>query len=215
MNKTAICNLALSRIGHGVNNALSDVDTQQGEAAAACRIAFDSSYESLLTEYEWKFSRKIAALALLPQEASGWTHVYALPSDCVYLMDVADETYPFTLEFPHRTMFPFELALSTDGNSTVVLTNQEDAFGYYRAKVEEVASTPNWFQQCLAWRIAMELAMGLKADERKFQVAERGYTVALSHALTINGNQHGRNAAYVPQVIQEIEGTSREVVDGR
>lgn len=190
MNAVEICNLALGRIGQGASNPIQSL-TESSEAARACNRLFAPTMQFVLREHiAWPFARKAVALQTVAQTVPGWSFVYAYPNDCLRLHALCDEdTDPFRLPTP-QTATPYKLMASNDGESLVIATDLASAWAWYTADVTNPHFADALFQDVLAWRMAMELALSLKADPRLMQSAQLGYRNALGiAAMAVAGEQ--------------------------
>jgi len=190
MNQVELCNLALSRIGHGASKPVQSLD-EGGESANACKRVFPSAMASLLREYEWPFARRCAALALSAETVEGWEYAYAYPDNCAFLLAVGPSGSDAT-RMPAKSMrCAFGLVAAADGESLLVAANIPDALAWYTVSVTNPHFGDALFQDALAWRVAGELALALKADPKMAQNAGLQYELALSKALSAVGNEDG------------------------
>lgn len=183
-----VCNLALGRIGHGGSRPIQSL-TEASEAARACNRVFASVLESMLREFAWPFAQASVALAAVAQTVPGWGYVYAYPENCLFLHGLAgSNTDPG--RYP-AWRHPFKILAATSGQSRVIATDLADAWAHYTVNVTNPHFGDPLFQDALAWRIAVEVAVGLKADPRMSQNAVLQYQSALSKAVAANGNEAG------------------------
>jgi hypothetical protein len=93
-DKTEICNLALAELS---------VDTitlfgEDSEPGRKCRLFWDTTRRTVLTDYNWSFAKKIFALSESSNDSViNWLYAYVYPSDCVnayleYTSDIIDTT---------------------------------------------------------------------------------------------------------------------------
>lgn len=156
MTEAGLCNLALLRVGQRLTiSALTD----QSPEAKACRTAFDNARRVVLEEHPWSWATRRSALALVSgAERTGWTYVYAVPSDMVtpielcsgYTNPTRDQGVPYAIE---------------DGNAdtpgSILLTNLEDAELRYVSDEVSVARYPQKVADAMAWLMVPDLAAGL------------------------------------------------------
>lgn len=187
-SSTAICNLALQRLG--VSNLIADLDEDTPEAEA-CALWYDQKLEELLKRARWSWATRRALLAEIatPDERLSelYTYVYALPTDCLKPLELsAGTSAPSAAE---RPKWRPEWDSSTDAQ--VLCTEQEDAVLVYVAKIEVVTRYPADFVSALAWSLAAELALPLLKDRQvaalALQAAEAAYLAALANDS--NGSQ--------------------------
>jgi hypothetical protein len=169
MTDVDICNLALGRIGHKETIQGFDEDSQ---AAQCCQVAYGPTLLALLESSDWGFARKRQTLAALSLETrSGWENVYALPADCLvprsfyggsangfFPASVLTQMAPITLG---EEGIPYETEVTTDGNTRVLLCDAEVAELLYTSSTVSPGVFSQAFIQCLAWKLAAELALSL------------------------------------------------------
>lgn len=187
LGKTDICNLALRRIGvRPINNVETDPDV----AATEMKAIWDNAVQNVLRASEWGFAKKIKPLTLLADEVIiGWQFLYTYPRDCAMFWKVESPVSVHNHEFEHK----FELLLSPDTSTPVIATNVEGAYGRYTAVVTETTRWDSSFVDCLAWRLAMDACPRLSTDSQDYQVCYRGYSAALSNAITMNRREDKNN----------------------
>ncbi len=78
-NAVEIINLGLSQIKVAAIESLTE---QSAQAIHVNRI-FEMARDATLADVSPKWARKQAVLALTTDEVSGWSFVYAYPSDCL------------------------------------------------------------------------------------------------------------------------------------
>jgi len=95
MTDVQICNLALARIG-GPRIVTIGESTVAGEA---CDLFYANTYDMALRAHDWKCAIKRASLA---QNATapifGWDYGYALPPDCLRVIEMNKQDYGFDVE---------------------------------------------------------------------------------------------------------------------
>lgn len=83
-----INNVGLVRLGAARITALTDTS----KAATACNAQYELSRDSVLMEYEWRDAKKRATLAADTTAPNhGYDYRYALPNDCLRLLEVDNE----------------------------------------------------------------------------------------------------------------------------
>lgn len=193
MNQVELCNLALSRVGHGASKPLQSL-SESGEAANACLRVFQPALDALMREYAWPFARRAVALSLSTETIEGWEYAYAYPDNCAYLAAVGPSGSDATRLPAKGQRYAFGLMAAASGESLLVASNLSEAMGWYTVKITNPDFGDALFQDALAWRVAGELALALKADPQMAQGAGQQYTLALSKALAAVGNESGVQA---------------------
>ena len=83
-----ICNAAIVRVGGQMITSL----TENSPTAIACNSQYDIVRRDLLRSHPWNFAIKYASL---PQNTEtpifGYDYSYALPSDCLRVLETADQ----------------------------------------------------------------------------------------------------------------------------
>lgn len=169
----AICNMALGWLGAPPIASLTE---NRPEARYAAQY-FDSALEQTLRDHRWNFAQRRVRLAPLdvPDGYQGkYENAYALPVDCLHahtMLDAAENT------------FDFEVALSEDGGSKILLANVSSAYLAYTARVINTELFDPDFARVLARRLAADIATPiLKNNPQKVQEAETLYDRALMKA---------------------------------
>lgn len=187
LGKTDICNLALRHIGvRPVNNVETDPDV----AATEMNAIWDNAVQNVLRASEWNFAKKITPLALLAdEEVIGWRFLYAYPRDCAVFWKVDN---PVTIR--NNEVDPkFELILSPVSNTPAIATDLEGAYGRYTAIVTDTTRWDSSFVDCLAWRLALDACPRLSTDSQDYQNCSRGFSMAISNAMTMNQREDNNN----------------------
>lgn len=190
MNQVEVCNLALGRIGQGASKPVQSL-SEGGEVANACLRVFQPSLDAMLREYAWPFARRCAALSASSEAVEGWAYVYAYPDNCAYLLAVAEAGQDATRLPVKALRRPFGLVAAAGGESLLVASNVPEARAWYTVNVTNPHFGDALFQDALAWRVAAELGLGLKADPKLSVNAGNQYRLALSKALAAVANETG------------------------
>lgn len=187
--EVSICNTALSYLGSvSTISALTD----QTNEAAICDLHFDNTRNALLEEHDWAFARSQATLVEDGGDApSGWTYVYTLPADCVSPRAIYTDTDPIDFDLVY------------DGTNTLLVTDEEDAILIYTALVDTVTLFSPLFLNCLAAKLAVEIAIPITRSQSIFSSAMDRYTSALMGVLRADQTaRHGtvsRDATWVDE----------------
>jgi hypothetical protein len=89
-SETSICNAALQLIKNSRQIANRAEGTKE---ANACDVIFDELRDAMLELHTWTFAMKRVQLAQISEApAFGWDHAYELPSDCLRLVAVFDNS---------------------------------------------------------------------------------------------------------------------------
>lgn len=150
-----ICNLALSHIGVGVE--ITNMTTNQTEAARACRRFYDKALEQTIREGAWRFATRIVELGLLEEDPNDeWEFSYRTPTNVLRVVRILSGVRQDTRE----TIVPFRVVGDESGG--VIFTDQEDAEAETLVKVTNpLRFTPDFvmaFSALLAFYISPRLA---------------------------------------------------------
>ena len=168
-----ICNLALMKFGTTAITALTD----ETKEARACNVFYPLMRNELLYSHPWNFAMTRADISaqVAPAPPFGFAYAYTLPTDCLRVW-----------------------GLNSDGEYAIeggeLLTNQDsDIHIQYIRLVEESGRFTPAFVNCLATRLAAELAAKL-ADDKSLRVAllEELYKIALPAAYSLNAIEGNR-----------------------
>lgn len=187
MNAVQVCNLALARIGQDAISSLTLSDTS--EAATACRLLFQPTLDALLREaIVWPWATRAVALVASLETVPGWGNVYQVPADCLRIVAVGDATsdptrYPGALPLP-----PFR-TLQAAAGGLLLATDQDAAWLWYVPVQTDTARADAAFCDLLAWRLAAELALALRAAPGQWQAATSGAREAYLRATAATANE--------------------------
>lgn len=179
-NQIEICNVALSRVGAGSIQSLTEATRE----ARACRTHYELARDAALRDHDWPFARKRADLAVLTETVDDWDYVYQYPADCVaarLILNVAS--------VDPKDRIPFEVGVNAAKSSRVILTDEEDAILVYTALVSNTVVYDALFVDALAWRLAAELAVPLRAETSLQQTFLRQYLLQLGSAKETGSNE--------------------------
>lgn len=187
-----VCNLALGRIG--IDQFIEDIEDRNSRAIA-CKQYINGCRMAVLSDFPWNFATKVVQLARVDVAVPGWAIAYRYPADCLTLRAITtasgDRFQPPPLwgaaEAERATMIQgtarFRVVMDPEmPDARVILTDLEDAFGWYTADVPGPAVWPRLFVEALAWKLAAELAGPLRVEARLRQYAETTYLWSLSQA---------------------------------
>lgn len=185
-NEIDICNIALSRAGAGSIESL----TEKTREARACKLHLDLARDSALRDHDWEFARKQASLALLTETVEGWSYVYAYPADCIAAREIFNSA-----KVGEEDRVPFEVGMSSTGNTRVILTNQASAALIYTSKVTNPVLFDPIFSDALAWRLAAELAVPLRGETSLQQAFMRTALGVINSAKAVGANERHHTPA--------------------
>lgn len=191
-----VCNLALSRLGHGKRiTALTDA-TQE---ARLCSALYEQARDEVLSDFPWPGLRKAVALAEITDPLiPGWSYAYEVPVDCLTVLALMPETgvrYPMRwgdiwndrLELRQR--YPFEIQLKASEDARQIVTDLPDAYLLYVAQINDPNVWGPLLRSAIAWKIASEVGLPLQAKLDMVQNAMNQYEVARGRAAAAAFNE--------------------------
>ena len=192
-----LCNLALTRLGHNQISSLSE----NSKGATLCTLHYPQVRDALLRAHPWNFALKRVELA---QDATTPNHEfdyrYALPFDCLKVIRTDWEANGFSSTaiygFPGLNGYANE-AIPYRIEGRYLLVNEATVSIEYIARIEDPAQFDDLFADCLAQRLAAELAPAFTD------------TVSLAKSMWDIYQQKLAEA----RLIDAQEGTPREFVD--
>jgi hypothetical protein len=192
---TDICNIALSRIGHG---QITDFDSDTTKAGDICRLQYPICRDTLLRMHPWNFAIKRVSLALsATTPVFEYTYAFAMPTDCLKIVRTSWEANGWsnkddaTREFWAQPSIPYRI------EGGFLLCNDDTAIIEYVAKITDPAQYDAMFVDVLAQRLAAEIAMNLTDNQSFTKTAWDMYAIKLNEARTIDAQ----------------EGSARDIVD--
>ncbi|MBF0188921.1 MAG: hypothetical protein HQL50_13445 [Magnetococcales bacterium] len=133
-----ICNLALSKIGEESITALSD----NSQTARHCALLYEPMRDAVLQAHAWNFATSRVELGRSTDTpAFGYAYNYALPADCVRVIQMEDPDTNYKVEGRN---------LLTDASEAKII--------YIKSVTDPNQFTP-LFIEALSARLAMELAI--------------------------------------------------------
>jgi hypothetical protein len=135
-----ICNIALSNIGDEKISSLTD----NNDRARACNLRYEDTRDAVLRAHPWNAATtRVELAASTDTPVWGFTYKYALPSDCLRVLDVYDYTVPFSIE------------------GRFLLTDNSTAKLKYIARITDPNVYDILLQQAIGIRLAAEIAEAL------------------------------------------------------
>lgn len=194
-SKTDIFNFALGHIGHTETVASTE---ENSKARKVCSRFYDLALERTLEDFPWDFSIRSVALAEISGfDFPGWKYAYRYPSDCLNARQITDEDGRRIVWWEYTPgqnfirwqppVVPFKVVSDEDGR--VILTDKEDAYLVYTARVDNPALWDNQFVEALSRLLAYYIAVPLSVDASRAQNNFQSYRIALSEAMRVHLNQ--------------------------
>jgi hypothetical protein len=198
VTEASICNVALLRVGQRQTiDSLEEATTE----AMACKALYPFARDSLLEEVWWSWATKRQVLALTAETRTGWSYVYAFPSDCVTARYLSA-----SVRFPAEDQtIPFAFEASDDGTARVLLTDQESAELVYTAGITNPNLWSAMARDALAWRLAADLVSALPV---KPQLAAQALGMAARRALEAAAADRAQSQLDRPQLAEHLRARS-------
>lgn len=170
----SICNLALARVGQNVIVNLNDVD----RLARLCKLHFEAKRDALLRSYRWTFAMTRASLpANLPAPSFGYTTAYAVPTDCLRIVEIDDQDTEVEWDPPRWEM---------EGGRIVTNIAAPLKVRYIK-RVDDASLFDASFADALAAYLAIYFAPSLKElDEPLTQALRQEFEYIVSQARRTN-----------------------------
>ncbi len=156
-SETELCNGALALLG--VDERLSDVETDTGVTARRCRSAYPRARDALLTQYPWNFAARRASLPSLAEgPVWGYAAAYLLPADFLRLRHVrhADPDTAYEIE-------------SRDEGRVLLCDLSAPLDILYTGRITSVGLFDPLFMDALTARLAADLAMPVTQTRTIFE----------------------------------------------
>lgn len=170
-----ICNIALGRIG--IDQTIEDID-EGNTRARNCKLFYEQCRNQTLRDFAWNFATTAIALAdVAGTPPPGWSYMYRYPIDCERLLDVGDASgirtslvtkvgngsaWPAYLG--ENQQQPFQVMADQVTTGRIIVTDVPLAYAWYTKRVNDPNQFDSLFISALAWNIAGELALPLKAS---------------------------------------------------
>ena len=201
-SQTEVVNITLGRIG--ITRRIANIETDTSKEAVTARLHYDLALEETLRAFPWNFAQTAVALALTAEDVviPGYEYQYQYPSGCltahmVCTEDGVRDTFTAWLQPWERSRlmppkYPFRVALHPDGNRRVLLTDVEQAYLIYTARVTDTAAWDPLFMSAFCDRLGAELAMPLiegANGKAMMQVAMARYNQSWQSAAAMSLNE--------------------------
>ena len=173
-SEVQICNLALLKFGSVTINSLTDSTPE----AQACNVYYSLMRDQMLYAHTWNFAMARADISaeLSATPAFQWDYAYQLPVDCLRVVELygSDDTWEI------------------EGNN--LLTDlDEEIYIRYINKITTTGDFSPAFVNCLATRLAAELAAKIKGDKRlRLELLNELENVLLPEAYRLNAIEGNR-----------------------
>jgi hypothetical protein len=194
VNQTAICNLALLRLG--ISQPIADI-TENSVAGRACNAVWEQCLTTMLRERPWPFAVRQVGLALVGEQLfQDWAFTYRYPTDFINIHrlfpPVTETASPVTVSvtsdrIPYPQTFPYSVGSDTSGR--LIHCDVEDAIVTGTYLNEDTAQFDPLFTSALAWFIAAEIALSMTKNRELYGNALNEYMRISSEAAATSLNE--------------------------
>lgn len=211
-SQASIANLALNRVG--ARGDITDVNENTPNARKVLSV-WDAVFQEVLSERDWKFAKTRVELELSPNPPLyGWKHAWALPTDFLRFVRPVPKRYNENYiwyewgQFPgwyhcqDYPLWPYGYNYKVEiqpcptapnillDNNKYVLIDYDGCHGrvkinYIRLITDYTLLMPG-FVNCLAYRLAQEISIGITEDKQKWQGMAEMYRDSLNSAEAQN-----------------------------
>ena len=169
-SETSIVNVSMIKIGSLPIESLTDTNNPNAIKANA---VYEPLRDEVLAAFQWKFAMDGATLAKsLVTPDFKWAFQYALPSGSLRVREMLPARTPYSIE------------------SGWLRTDYDNAYGDVSIRFTKKITDPEKFSaefiDCLATRIAQELAVAIKADRVMAQMFAQDYDKTLLNAKMLS-----------------------------
>lgn len=195
MDQTAICNLALLRLG--IAQQISDI-TDNTATARACNAVYEQCVRTMLRERPWTFAVRqvdLAEVADSPQSFD-WNYTYRYPTDFIVVNRVlpatlSDDVTPVVRLTTDRRVDPqtYPFRLGSDADGRVIHTDVVDAVCEGTVYIADTSLYDPMFASALAWFIAAEVSLGLTKNPSLYSNALQNYQMIASEGFATGMNE--------------------------
>lgn len=170
-NATAVVNRAFYKIGGGRNDLIiSDIDDTDDENAVNAKRIYTQVRNEVLIQWPWSECREFADLGAVVTgiEQADWEHIFALPSNCLFVVAQIDEdSRAVKFDYERRGLYLFTDEYSnSDGDS---------AYIDYIKKVTDASEYSPALFEAIATKLAAELAPLYKTIPGKTESLKREF----------------------------------------
>lgn len=195
-SKVDIWNMALANIGHKAQ--IADPDERSAEANH-CRRFYPIALAVTLERYSWSFATRRVALAEVENPVDHWFFAYALPNPCIKARAVLPPQCT-----DDKFEQPYAIEQSSIDDSTILLTNQEDAVLKYTTLVEDTNRFTPLFVTALSYDLAALLCGPIPKDDKKKDAMTRAasYYTGMAEAADANATKDDSYQTFTPSFMQ-------------
>ncbi len=205
-----ISNLALATLGEAAE--VTSIEPPDGEHSGHCAKWYPIALRSLLEKHGWSFATKRAELAQLSSvdaELYGKKYAFAVPSECLKVLDVQSKEQ-LTENLPPLSI-PFEMGLTDQNSRRAIFTDIKDPILTYVTNVQTPELFPGYFVDALVVLLATYLYGPIKRSDSTSSAAVnlmKLFEAQLSRAKTLDAQtamRRSRDFLRIPNVLRTRE----------
>lgn len=210
-----VCNLALGRIG--IDQLIEDLN-DPNTRARQCNFHYRLAFDQVVQDFPWNFAQKVVQLAqVVGVTVPGYAYVYRYPSDCLKahvltdssgnrMISAANQFYDIwnygsqalvNMRWPYIVM-----ADPLTPGARIIATDLPEAYLWHTATVEDINQTSPLFRSALAWKIAGEVALSIRAETRLHTNAVQQYAWVVSQAQVTSHGESVPDREPAPQAVE-------------
>lgn len=204
ISEVGIANIALTQLGARIIISVDDDNIE----ANMVKVHYDAARDAVLEEREWTFAVKRATLAKLEDPPEwGYGAAFQLPPDTLRVMAVRDDAPA------HVNYNELMNTLDWRREGDTIVCDANIARIRYLAQITNPLEFSPAFVQCLAARLAMEMAIGLTQSSKLQSQAAQLYELKLKKAASTDGMQ-GRTQVARSSRLTGVRGIGASVGGG-
>lgn len=201
-SQVSICNQALGWLGANLITSLNDDNRE----AQLCKTNYPDIRDAVLEEREWTFCvRRISLSPTVIEPVYGYTNQFLLPPQVIRILNLPDTRFGDTDDNligtglggrsegpdqqPQLGTFRVESLEETTATGIVILANVDSIFLRVIWRVTNIGLYSPMFIQCLAQRIAADLAIPLTQNRNLQRDMWALYQEKLNKASAMDGIQ--------------------------
>ena len=167
-----ICNNALAVLGETLIASL----TEDNKAARLCNLQYAPTRDTIFRSYPWHCLQKRALLARsFTDPLWGYNYQYALPSDCLKVLELEEHNDNTTVEYSVEGRF--------------ILTDAETCTILYISRVTDPNEMDVMLRDVISSKMAADMAYNLTGNPAMVEMTYKLYKVAMAQARSVDAQE--------------------------
>jgi hypothetical protein len=167
----------IAAVGLGVEPVSSSDDDVK--IANLARVRWDTVRRAVLRDHPWNCaSRRVALVKLTAAPAYGYANQFALPDDCLRVLEVENNDAQYRVE-------------NLKGQGAVLLTDAPTVSIVYIADIDDPTLFDAALTEALGAKLAAVLALNLTGSQATADAKTREYGLTLGNARSIDAQESG------------------------